>query len=71
MGGTEEFDKYCFFANDVNLNEFHVAHLNGQVADLKPLIPLYVCRMTKSTVIHGKAKMVNNTLSYCYFVEPS
>ena len=64
MGGTEEFDRYCFFVNDVDLNEDQVAHLRSQVAILKPLIPYYVCRMTKSTVTHGKAKMVKNKLSY-------
>ena len=63
MGGTEEFDKYCFFTNDVDLNEDKVAHLRSQVANLKPSIPYYVCRMPRSTIIHGKAKMVKDTLS--------
>ena len=66
MGGTEEFDKYCFFANDVDLNEDQVAHLRRQIEILKPLIPHYVYRMTKSTIIHGKAKIVKNKLSYCF-----
>ena len=66
MCGAEEFDKYCFFANNVDLNEDQVAHLKSQVEILKPLIPLYVCRTRKSTVIHGKAKMVNYKLSYCF-----
>ena len=63
MSGTEEFDMYCYSANEVELNEAQVAHLRRQVVNLKPLIPFYVCRMTRSTVIHGKAKMVTETLS--------
>ena len=44
------------------MTEDQVVHLRSQVAGHKPSIPYYVCRMTKSNVIPGKAKMVNNGL---------
>ena len=59
ISGNEEFDKHCYFANNVAMTEAQVAYLRRQVAITKPPIPFYVFTTTKSNVQHGKAKMVN------------
>ena len=58
VGRDEDFDNHCVFGNDVELTGDQVAYLRAQVAGHKPSIPYYVCKMTKSNVITGKAKMV-------------
>ena len=59
IGGHEDFDQHSLFGNDVEMTGDQVAYLRDQVAIHKPSIPYYVCKMTKSNVITGKAKMVS------------
>ena len=60
MLGFDDFDEHCVFGNDVEMTYQQVASLRAQVVGHQPPpIPYYVCKMTKSNVIRGKAKMVN------------
>ena len=59
MLGFDDFDEHCVFGNDVEMTSQQVASLRAQVVGQQPPIPYYVCKMTKSNVIRGKAKMVN------------
>ena len=60
MMGGEEFDDHCMFVNNLELNSDQVASLTAIVEGHKPSIPYYVCKMNRSNVIRGKAKMVKN-----------
>lgn len=57
--GDKEFDKQCVFGNDMYLNEMHVSWLTD-FCDPKfpPAIKYYVCKMTYSSVVENKCKMV-------------
>jgi hypothetical protein len=56
--GDEDFDEHCKYGNRIVLTADQVTSLRGLVAEHQPTIPYYVCKMTKSYVIPGKAKML-------------
>ena len=58
MMGVEEFDEHCVFGNYLELTSDQAASLKVLVKRHKPSISNYVCKMNKSNVIRGKAKMV-------------
>jgi hypothetical protein len=58
--GSRPFDNHCFFGNDMWLTKDHVQYMNAFTEDYDPNDPfkVYVYRMTSSTVIPRKCKMV-------------
>ena len=58
MMGDEDFDEQCVFGNNVQMTPSQVVRIREQ-AKMKLPIPYYVCKMTWSNVVPGKAKMVN------------
>ncbi|KAM0864657.1 hypothetical protein ACQ4PT_043778 [Festuca glaucescens] len=57
MLGFADFDEHCVFGNNVKMAPDQVSFLRAQVAGHLPPISYYVCKMTMSNVITGKAKM--------------
>jgi hypothetical protein len=59
VGGLRSFDKVSIFANHVKMTTNQVNILRQQAEDYpRPPIKHYVFRMTESSVIRGKCKMV-------------
>ena len=67
--GNRLFDDHCVFGNNMELTKYQVGYLEDIVGDCagEP-IKLYIYRMSKSSVIRNKAKMVtlfDQENSYC------
>jgi hypothetical protein len=64
--GNEPFDRHCFYGNNMSLTEHQVQFLEDYTEDYDVHDPfkIYLYRMTKSTVIHKKCKMVISKSCY-------
>jgi hypothetical protein len=62
--GNEPFDIHCFYGNNISLIEQQVQFLVAYTEDydLHDLFKTYLYKMTRSTVIAKKNKMVNSHL---------
>jgi hypothetical protein len=59
IGGRCIIDDVCIFANYIKMNANHYHKLKKQAEEYPvPAIKHYVFKMTKSSVIKGKCKMV-------------
>jgi hypothetical protein len=58
--GNRPFDSHCFFGNNMWLTEDQVQYMNDFTEDYDPNDPfkVYVYKMSSSTVIPRKCKMV-------------
>lgn len=62
--GNEEFDKQCIYGNEMFLDEEQVQFLHNWCDDVAPKIKYFVYKMTPSSVVSKKCKMVRKSLLF-------